>query len=190
MFTLDGILHLAQTHGLWLLFPISVLEGPIVSVLGGYMAKMGLLNPYAVFVVVVLADLVGDMIFYELGRNGTRWLSPKWQHRMHLDDKRIEKLKDHFREKGGRTLVIGKITHSAGMVVLAAAGAAHMNVLKFLFWNLVSTLPKSAAFVVLGYSLGYAYKSIDHYLFLGSLVLLVLIGGAVGWWILRRRRLT
>lgn len=191
MFTLDGILQLIQTHGLLILAPIAVIEGPIVSVIGAYMAKLGYLNVFAVYAVVVAADLVGDMIFYELGRHGSRILSPKWQHRLRLDDARMEDLKAHFRTKGGRTLVVGKLTHSLGMVVLAAAGAARMNLVSFLWWNLVATIPKSALFVALGYSLGYAYKAIDHYLFRASLVLLlVLIVAALAWWFLHRRRTT
>ncbi|GHE02436.1 membrane protein [Defluviimonas sp. 20V17] len=182
MISLATILSLVQAHGLLLLFLLAVAEGPIVSVIGAYLAKLGFMDVYAVFAVVVAADLIGDMLFYELGRNGSRWLSPKWQHRLRLDDSRIGKLKEHFRDKGGRTLVIGKITHSAGMLVLAAAGAAHMNVAKFLGWNLVATIPKSAFFVILGYSLGYAYKSIDGYLFKASMVMLALIViAAVAW---------
>lgn len=186
MISLATILQLVQTHGLLLLFVLAVAEGPIVSVIGAYLAKLGLMDVYAVFAVVVTADLIGDMLFYELGRNGSRWLSTKWQHRLHLDDSRIDKLKEHFRDKGGRTLVIGKITHSAGMLVLAAAGAAHMNVAKFLGWNLVATIPKSAFFVVLGYSLGYAYKAIDGYLFKASMVLLALIVVAAVTWFTHR----
>ena len=188
MFSLDAILQLVQQHGLFLLFLLAVAEGPIVSVIGAYLARLGYMDLYAVFAVVVVADLIGDMLFYELGRNGQRFLSAKWQHRLHLDDEKIEGLKTHFREKGGRTLVIGKITHSAGMVVLAAAGAAHMNVAKFLGWNLVATLPKSAIFIALGYSLGYAYKSIDGYIFKGSIAILVVLIVAGGAWFLNRRQ--
>lgn len=188
MFSLDAILHLVQENGLVLLFLLAVLEGPIVSVIGAYLARLGYMDLAAVFVVVVIADLVGDMMFYGLGRAGPRVLSAKWQHRLHLDDERVETLKSHYRDKGGRTLVLGKITHSAGMVVLAAAGAAHMNILKFLGWNLVATLPKSALFMGLGYSLGYAYKSIDGYIFKISIALLLVLVVAGGAWVLHRRQ--
>jgi membrane-associated protein len=96
MISLATILQLVQTHGLLLLFVLAVAEGPIVSVIGAYLAKLGLMDVYAVFAVVVAADLIGDMLFYELGRNGSRWLSTKWQHRLHLDDSRIDKLKELF----------------------------------------------------------------------------------------------
>lgn len=184
-----GIIALIKSYGLLILAPVAVLEGPIVTVIGAYLAKLGFMNLYAVFAVVIVADLIGDMMFYELGRNGARFLSPKWQHRLHLDDSRLADLADHFETKGGRTLVFGKITHSAGMLVLAAAGAAKMKVPAFLFWNLVATVPKCLFFMVIGYTLGYAYADIDGYIFQVSIVLLIvvlLIG--LGWFLRRKFR--
>ncbi|MFC2967521.1 DedA family protein [Acidimangrovimonas pyrenivorans] len=185
---LDTVIHLIQTHGLLLLAPIAVLEGPIVTVIASYLARLGYMDIYAVFVVVVLADLVGDAIFYELGRAGPRFLPARWLNRIGLSEDRLEALTAHFRYRGGRTLVIGKLTHSAGMLVLVAAGASRMNFGLFLWYNLLGTVPKSLFFAVIGYSLGFAYTAIDGWIFRGSILLLILLilGGI--WWVVRHRR--
>jgi membrane protein DedA with SNARE-associated domain len=60
--TLDTAIHILQTDGLLLLFPLAVVEGPIVTVIAAYLASLGYLNIFAVFAVVVAADLVGDSI--------------------------------------------------------------------------------------------------------------------------------
>ena len=39
--TQDAVLHLMQAHGLWLVGPMAVIEGPIVTVIAAYLAKLG-----------------------------------------------------------------------------------------------------------------------------------------------------
>ena len=176
MVDLDTVIHLIQSHGLLLLAPLAIVEGPIVTVIGGYLASLSLLNLAGVFIVVVLADLAGDSLLYGLGRFGTGRLSPCWRGRLGLQSDRIARLVDHFEIKGGRTLVFGKLTHSAGAIILAAAGAARMPFGAFIWYNLLATVPKSLVFLSLGYAFGSAYAQIDNWIFRVSLVLL---GGTV-----------
>jgi len=183
----DGVMHLMQNYGLLLLAPVAIMEGPIVTVIAGYLAHLGAFNIVAAYVVVVLADLVGDTGLYWFGRSGVRWLPPKWRTRLGLTDARLTLLAAHFRDQGGRTLVIGKLTHSLGLVALIAAGISRMKILPFLWFNLLATLPKSLIFLMIGYSLGYAYRRVDAYIFWLSLVPLVafaILG--IGWYLKRR----
>lgn len=173
MITLDQAVELMQSHGLWLLAPIAIIEGPIISVIAGYLAHLGAFNLGAAYVIVVLADLVGDTLFYLFGRNGLGWLSPRWRSRLGLTEERLAGLAEHFDAKGGRTLILGKLTHTLGALALVAAGMAHMRFVPFLWYNLVATLPKSLFFLALGYGLGAAYKQVDAYIFWFSLVPLV-----------------
>ena len=59
MTALDATISLIQSDGLLILFPIAVVEGPIITVIAAYVASLGYLNLPAVFCVVVAADLVG-----------------------------------------------------------------------------------------------------------------------------------
>ncbi|WP_244271048.1 hypothetical protein [Thioclava nitratireducens] len=63
-----------------------------------------------------------------------------------------------------------------------------MNIWLFTLTNLIATIPKSLAFVALGYWLGSYYGKIDSWLTKGSIILLVLIlfGGTI--WLFRRKR--
>lgn len=188
MVGLETVIQLVESHGLLLLAPLSVLEGPIVTVIAGYLVSLSLLNGMAAFVVVVVGDLVGDAAMYGAGRFGTGWLSRRWRDRLGLKEERIERLAGHFRDFGGRTLIFGKLTHSAGAVILVAAGAARMPFAVFLWYNLLGTLPKSLLFLLIGYGFGSAYASIDNWIFRGSLVLLgvAVVGGGI--WFHRRGR--
>lgn len=183
MITLDAVVELVRTHGLLLLVPLSVLEGPIVTVIAGYLASLGLLSLGGALAVVVAGDLVGDTLLYLAGRKGIKRIPLRWRNRLGLKPERVATLGAHFDLHGGRTLVLGKITHSAGAAILVAAGMARMPYAAFLMWNLLATLPKSAAFLALGYGFGAAYAQIDTWILRASVLLLgmLLLAGVV-WW--------
>jgi membrane protein DedA with SNARE-associated domain len=191
MITLDTIPRLIETYGLVLLVPLSILEGPIVTVIASYAARLGYLNIYAVFVVCVLGDLIGDGALYWIGWTGGHWVPPEARKWLGMDQARTDKLVRHFRHQGGRTLILGKITHSAGFLVLLAAGAARMPFGRFLLFNTVGTLPKTAFFCVIGYTIGHAYASIDGNIAKVSAILLItIIATAIGWWAYKRGQQT
>ncbi len=167
--SVDTLTTLVENHGLLLLFPLSVAEGPIVSVIAGWLVKLGLLPLIGTYAVLVAGDLIGDALHYALGRFGAGWLPPRWRARLGIDRALIVDLTRHFDRSGGRTLVLAKLTHSLGFAALIAAGAARMSFGKFLWFNLLATLPKSAALLGLGYALGHAAGAIDLWLWRASL---------------------
>ncbi len=140
--------------GILLLLPLAIVEGPIVTVLAGSMTAAGYLDGWTVLVVVVLGDLIGDTVFYSLGRWGTSLLTRYGRRWVGLTPDRLARLRSRFVSRSRATLAVGKLTHSIGALVLIAAGAARMNYLEFLLINLVTTIPKSAVLLLLGYYLG------------------------------------
>jgi len=188
MISLDSLMPLIQAHGLWLFFPIAVVEGPIATVIAAYLARLGYLDLRAIFLVAVLADLVGDSLYYGLGHGGLRLLPLRWRAKLRLTPDRLESLVSHFEQRGGRTLVTGKLTHSVGVAVLVAAGMARMRFVPFLMYNLIGTIPKILVLMFLGYTLGYAYATIDSYIFKVSIALFIAVVALGIWWFMRKRK--
>lgn len=186
MAAVDTVLNTLQTHGLALLFPLAILEGPIVTVIAAYVARLGYLNIVAVYVVVVVADLVGDVVFYMIGRASHGAVLVRWGPRLGLNEKRRAIFEQHFREHGPRTIVIGKLTHSAGLAILLAAGAFRVPFWTFLWYNFLATLPKSLFFAIIGYTLGYAYAEINSYIFKISAVMMILALLGLTAWLMTR----
>ncbi|MGZ9810526.1 DedA family protein [Pseudoroseicyclus sp. H15] len=188
MFGLDAIALLLGKYGLALLAPIAVIEGPIVTVIAAWLASTGRLELGPVVIVVILADLIGDFVAYAIGRWGLGKLPQGWRRKMGLRPARIRGLTGHYAQKGGRTLLLGKLTHSMGFPVLVAAGTARMSVAQFLWYNFLGTVPKSLFFVALGYGFGAAYGQIDDWMARISLGLLVVLVAAAGSWFFYRKR--
>jgi membrane protein DedA with SNARE-associated domain len=177
-----------RSEGLLLLFPLAVIEGPIVTVIAAYLASLGYMNVYAVFAVAVSADLVGDSILYSLGRFGYDLTRKRLPARLRIDAGQLAPIAEYFRLRGGRTLLVGKLTHAVGFIILFAAGVSRMPFLSFIWYNLLGTLPKSLFFVVIGFTIGYAYKEIDSYILRASIVVFVTAAALGLYWLSRRQR--
>ncbi|WP_116135108.1 DedA family protein [Tropicimonas sp. IMCC34043] len=184
----DALHHLVQGYGLFLLMPLAILEGPIVTVIAGWACRSGDLPLFSTFVVLIIADLIGDGLLYALGRWGLGRLPRRWKNRLHLSDRHLSTVGDHFAAQGGRTLVGAKLTHTFGLPVLVAAGAARMPGVAFMGFNLIATIPKTAAFLALGYLAGQAQTTIETWIGRGSFAVLLLGVGLVAFWLRRRHK--
>jgi len=177
MFELQTIEELIKSYGLILLMPLAVIEGPIVTVIAAYLARLQYFSLSAVCIMVIVADLIGDIGFYGLGHwiVKSREEPPPWLARLGINNIRLKLLIDNFASRGGRIIVIGKLTHSAGMVVLIAAGMARMPFWSFLFYNTLATIPKSLLFVAIGYTFGHLATQVNGWIAIASLCLLILL---------------
>lgn len=145
---------LVQVFGLWIIAPVALVEGPAISVVSGYLARLGFLGLPQTFASLVVADLVGDSLLYLAGRHWRGRLATPWLGKLGLTRRRLVWGLRAFRAKGGRLLVVGKLTHSAGFAVLVAAGMSRMVYGRFLALNLAATLPKVAGFMAIGWVFG------------------------------------
>ena len=173
----SAIIHFLILYRYPLLFLVVAVEGPIATVISGFLSTLGYLNVYTVYAVVVLGDLAGDSFHYALGRWGRTALIERWGHYLGITHERILRLEKHFVDHGGKTLFIGKLTQVIGALVLQAAGAARMPFRKFLWYNLLATMIKSLALLLIGMYFGQAYMEIGHYLdyaALGTVGLIIL----------------
>lgn len=181
------ITALVATYGLIVLAPVAVVEGPIVTVIASFLAAQGLLSLPGVFLCVVLADVVGDGLFYGLGRSGLGRLSPGWRQRLGLTPARLDGLVTAFETSAARILLAGKWTHAAGFAVLVAAGAARMPLWRFLWVNLLATIPKILLFMAIGYVFGSGHAQIAGWISGGSLILTAVALLAVLFWFRYRK---
>ncbi len=173
MFSLEQITQWLITYKYFLIFPLMVIEGPIITVISGFLASLGYLTLLPIYILVVLGDLVGDTIYYTLGYWGREKLLDMWGGSfLGITKERINKLEVHFDKHRGKTLILGKITHAIGVVFLFAAGLAKVPYLEFLCFNLIATMPKSFVLLLMGYYFGQAYPVINKDLGLVSVFIL------------------
>jgi membrane protein DedA with SNARE-associated domain len=165
---LSQIAPLVSQYGYAVLFPIAVVEGPAVTVVAGALVASGQFDGLAVFAMLVAADLVGDGLYYSLGRWGHTPFLERLEKRLALTQERFRPLEEGFRRHDWKFLLIGK-TQPFGSLILYFAGATKMPVIRYLLVNLLATVPKVLLFEGIGYFLGFgvahSMKLIDWFSF-------------------------
>jgi membrane protein DedA with SNARE-associated domain len=162
--TPDQVLAWLLLYKYQLLFPVLVFEGPITTVIAGFLASLGTLSFAFTYVLAVVADLVGDTLYYAVGRYGIQRRVDRWAGYLWISPQQIDRLKGQFGRHAGKTLLTAKMTHGVGGLVLVSAGAAGIPYPTFLWFNALGTLPKSLALLLVGYYFGYEYHAINAYL--------------------------
>ena len=148
--------QLLSEYGYIILFPAGVVAGPAAYLVAGAL-----------------------IAYYSLGRWGHGPLMDRIGRRLSMTPERLQPIEDRFRRNDWILILIGK-SQAFGAVVLYAAGATRMNFMRFLWWNLVATVPKIILFELVGYFFGatvlHSQHSVDvisFVLFGSALVLLV-----------------
>ena len=174
--TLDNLIHLFQHFKYLIIFPVSVVEGPIITIISGFLSSVGQLNFWLALGTVALGDLVGDSLYYALGRFGhERFVQTKFGRRLGLSPERVIRIEKHFEIHPWKTFTFGKFAHGTGSLILVASGIAKVPYWEFLGYNIPTTLLNSSLLIVIGYFFGHAYNRIDHYLTYYSYAILALV---------------
>jgi len=156
-----------------MVFPIAVVEGPIISVLSGFLVGNGVFNMYIAFLVLLAGDVVGDSIYYAIGRYGGLSLIKKIGPYIGVTEERMEKLRDRFHRHDWKLLLFAK-TQAIGSIVLVTSGIVKMPFWRFIFYNTIGSIPKIMLFMVIGFYFGRAYLLINTYMGYFAIAWLVL----------------
>jgi membrane-associated protein len=186
--SLDQIVHWLIIYKYIVIFPIAVVEGPIITIISGFLASIHVLSFGGAFTVVALGDLVGDSLYYCLGRFGRKKFISKFGKFFGLDEYRVERMEKHFKTHPWKTFIFGKVAHGTGSIILIAAGMSRVPYFEFLGYNIPTTFANSLTLVVIGYYFGHAYKSINKYFDYTSIFFLILLVALYVYFIRRAKK--
>ena len=155
----NQIFGLLYTYSYLVLFPLVVIEGPIVTIISGFLVSLGFMDFIPTYFTIIAGDLAGDMLYYSAGR---WWLNKTYRRVMNFFGIKIsflEKIEDLLKKNKGPALFFGKLSHAIGGIILFAAGLAEVPAKEFLEFNLLATLPKSLILLAVGYFFGSTVSS-------------------------------
>ncbi|NQV74252.1 DedA family protein [bacterium] len=152
------------------IFSISYLEnvippvpGDMIIVFGGYMAGLGLLNPWAVVGLSTIGGILGFMTMFAIGvRVGTGLLDPnrfKW-----LPKQRILLVKSKLERWGFGLVAANRFLSGLRSVISLAVGMAHMPVRPTLIWCSISALVWTGLITAAGFYVGENWEVVGEYL--------------------------
>ncbi len=186
-------------HGYSVLFAwvfVEQLGLPLPSVplllAAGALAGTGRLNLTLVAALPIVAALLSDALWYELGRRrGVKVL--QFLCRISLEpDSCVRRTENVFAQHGARSLVVAKFVPGLNTAAPPLAGVFRMRLLRFLFFDALGVMLWVGVFVGLGYVFSDQLERVaGHALTLGTWLLVLLLAalaGYVGWKYFHRRR--
>ena len=167
-------MELLQTYKYFIIIPLATIEGPIISVICGFLTTLGVFNLYLVFVVMLLGDILGDAIQYSIGYFGKRFLPY-----LKISDEKLESAKIYLKNNHKKAIVASKLLYGIGFVGLIAAGALHVPYFKYFKTCALISVIQSLVMITIGIFFGQAYviieKYFNYYAALSSVVVLVIL---------------
>lgn len=163
------------------------LEGETILVLAGFAAHRGYLNLYGVMACAFLGSLLGDQLYFHLGRRKGQQLLDRhseWQPRV----RRVLAIL----ERHQTLLILGfRFVYGMRTITPIILGSSRVSVRRFLLFNALGALAWAVAITLLGYLFGEAVQAllgdlrhIEEELFAGLAVIGLLVWGFHRW---RRR---
>jgi undecaprenyl-diphosphatase len=167
---LAAVLPAIDGWGAWAyaaLFAVAVFESaPVLGIavpgatavaVVGFAASQGILALAPCFWVVAAGAALGDVGGYLLGRRslGAFSAEARW-----LNERHLHRSQAYFARWGNASVFFGRFVGPLRATVPFVAGASRMPFAPFLFWNIVSALAWSAAWLALGWVSGGALLSV------------------------------
>jgi membrane protein DedA with SNARE-associated domain len=191
-------------HGYLAIFVLMVLESaciPIPSevtmVLGGaltttaFASALGVsppLNFVAVALVGTLGNLVGSWIAYGVGYGGGRPAIDRWGRHVGLRSSEVDRAHAWFERRGEAAVFFSRLLPVIRTFISLPAGVARMRFWRFTLFTVLGCLPWTFALTWAGSVLGKNWHEVETYFRPISIVVGVLLVGAIAYWVYRRVR--
>jgi membrane-associated protein len=173
------------TYKYWLILPLAIIEGPIVAMAAAFLASTGVLNIQIVYGLALAGDIIGDILYYTLGRYGGEPLIDKYGRYIKVTQESVEKVKQKYFTKQKslwQVITISKAMQAPSSIILVICGLTGVNFREFFVITTVANIVKVLFFVLIGFYFGRGYMLVDQYLRYSWVLLIPLIVGAVWYW--------
>lgn len=145
------------------IFITTIFEGPIVSVFSGIILKLGFVKLIPIVATVILGDLVGDIIWYTLGRNFGISFVHKYGKYFNLHEDHIIKVSKVFNLHKYKILLGSKLTSGLGFAptILFLAGLSKIPFKNYFITNLVGQVIWSSVLLSTGFFFSHLYGTLN-----------------------------
>ncbi|MDQ2863123.1 MAG: VTT domain-containing protein [Bacteroidota bacterium] len=173
---LIAIIDLLYKYKYFLLFPLAIVEGPVLAVITGFLYANKFLNVFIAYPIIVLGDIIGDSLCYMLGRFGAPEFLKKIIKKVGFNPEKIDAARSYFNNNSIMSVALSKITLGIGFAGIYLAGNAKIPYKKFILICLVTSALQYVVYLSIGYLFGSAYEKIARYIdFLSALIIVIVI---------------
>lgn len=165
---INWIVNFAVNHNVLIYAAIIILaffQGPLLAVIFGILLRLGYLHLIPVYVALMAGDLLGDAIWYEVGRHFGQKFIGKYGKYVGLTQKKIDMVTKLFHKYKNIVLFVSKITNGFGfaIVTLFTAGMAKVPFGSYMAINLLGQFIWTGIMISAGYFFSSAYIQLDNW---------------------------
>jgi membrane protein DedA with SNARE-associated domain len=176
----DFLISLSTQHAFWVYLIIiltACAEGPILSILGGVLIRLGYFPFVPIYIAVMLGDVLGDTAWYWVGRKFGHSFIKRFGKYVSISEERVHTVTKIFKKYPTRILIISKITNGFGLslATLITAGMSRIPFIKYLAFNLIGQFVWSGMLIAVGYYFSHLYLQIDGIFGKISVIALLLV---------------
>ncbi len=147
---LHEMIPLVSQYGLWIIFFGMMIEGTMMIFTTGVLCYLGMLNPYSAFVVAVLGAVLGDQLWYFLGKYYGEFVEKHFT----LLYKKIQTMKERVETKGKYLAFAGRFVYGGAILFPLTLGTYNYSHKRFTFFDLLGVSVWGFCGIFLGYLLG------------------------------------
>ena len=141
-----------------------LIPGQTIVMIGGFFAKLGVLNIYYVIILSALGAIIGDFVGYILGRAYGYSFIKDYGKYFFFKEEYFKRTKELMNEHTGKTIIIGRFNSITRAFAPFVAGSSKVPFKKFFFYNIVGGISWGIFFSLVGYIFGKTYEVASKYI--------------------------
>jgi membrane-associated protein len=161
---MEHMILLLSKYRYFILFPLAIVEGPILAVLAGFLCMRGVLNIWIVFPVILLGDAIGDSICFAFGKFGIPAPVRSMIYKFGFDPGRLQRAKRFIEMHPRATIPLSKLALGVGVLGIYLIGHSGISYRQFIRIALLTSFFQYLVYLGIGVYFGQAYALINHYL--------------------------
>ncbi len=154
------------------LFPLAALEGPVVSLIAGFLVHLGYIAFIPAYAILILGDVIPDSVYFYIGRLGDhKKIAEKYGPKLKGIAASFEVVEKLWRDHPRKTMFFSKLAYGLSIPFLLSAGLVKMSFGKFMEYTMPATLFQYGFLMLVGYYLGKSFELAVKYVKYGGILI-------------------
>ncbi len=162
------------------LFPFAIVEGPLLSLIIGFLVFNGTLNFWLALIILLIGDIIPDTLFYCIGYfgRGSKFIKGKIIE-SDFFSKNLLVMERLWDEHTLKIMFLGKLAFGVSIPFLISSGMARISYKKFILFAILVDVFKFCVIILIGYIMGNSYMLASRYIsfvyYILAIVIIVLV---------------
>ena len=163
------IIQFGTTHEYLVYIVIAIIacaEGPWISLILGVTLRLGFLFFWPIYIALMVGDLVGDVIWYYIGRRYGKRFIERHGARFNITETAVERMTHLFHRHKHSVLFLSKISNGLGfaLITLMTAGMVRIPFGRYILINIAGQLMWTGFLIGTGFFFSNLYITVDSIL--------------------------